>query len=66
MASIAGSIVIVGIAIGPSMQQSVTFHSASTPTTGNGHDTLEAFASAAFTYNGNVGYVGSSYSSLGM
>ncbi|KAH8711959.1 hypothetical protein GQ44DRAFT_431259 [Phaeosphaeriaceae sp. PMI808] len=53
--SIASGIVIIGIAIGPLLQQSVVFRSASVPILGVGDKSTECFASAAFTYTGSVG-----------
>lgn len=60
--SIAAIIIIVGIVIGPFLQQSVTFHSASAASIDTA---LLGFASAALTYTGTIGYVGSSYASYG-
>jgi hypothetical protein len=59
----AGIIVIgIGIGIGLIFQQSVTFYSASVPST---VDKDEAYASAAFTYNGSLEDVGQVYASIG-
>jgi hypothetical protein len=64
--SVASLVVIIGIAIAPFFQQSIVFYSASVPDVGVSVKPLTAFASAAFSYTGTVGYVGDSFASYGM
>ncbi|KAF1972805.1 hypothetical protein BU23DRAFT_568653 [Bimuria novae-zelandiae CBS 107.79] len=65
MVTITSLLKIVGIAIGSFYYQSVDFYSASVPSVAGGANPLTAFASAAFTYLGNVGNVGGSFANYG-
>ncbi|KAF2132206.1 hypothetical protein P153DRAFT_429386 [Dothidotthia symphoricarpi CBS 119687] len=54
--SVAATITIMSVGIGPFFQQSVVFHNTQVV-----NDELTAYASAALTYDGDVGEVGSEY-----
>ena len=59
--SVAAFIVVVGIATAPFFQQSVVIYSATVPDANNPN----AFASAAFTYTGSLGYAGDMWNEFG-
>jgi hypothetical protein len=59
---LAGIVVIIGIAIAPSFQQSVTFDSAIVKTRDS---TQSGLASAAFTYSGSADYIGENNATRG-